>query len=67
MLFGTSRHGLYGRQVLKELHPELSDEQVAKIFFKLMPALLDSCVAYQSGNNFVKMLKMCLLPWIRRI
>ena len=54
--------GLYGRQVLKELHPELSDEQVSKIFFKLMPALLDSCVAYQSGNNFVKMLENVPFP-----
>ncbi len=54
--------GLYGRQILQELHPDLSVEQITKIALKLMPGLLDSCVAYQSGNNFVKMLENIPFP-----
>jgi Protein of unknown function (DUF2889) len=54
--------GLYLKQILEELHPNLNIEQIAKVLFTLNQGLLDSCVSYQKGSKFSKMLENTPFP-----
>ena len=46
--------GLYVRQVMKKLYPDISIEQMYKLVLKIRPELIDSCVCYTPQSDLMQ-------------
>nr|HID59085.1 DUF2889 domain-containing protein [Desulfobacterales bacterium] len=53
---------VFGESELRRLFPGISEEQIFKIFIRFKPDLIDSCVRYADGNDYMKRLENTPLP-----
>jgi hypothetical protein len=54
--------GIYSRQVLEELCPRLSEDQISKIIITLRPELVGTCVCFQKGTDFMTSVERTPFP-----
>lgn len=50
----TLAESIYGQEIVKTLHPEITEEQMYKIFLWFKPDLRDSCARYSRESPFMQ-------------
>ena len=54
--------GFFRRRTLENLCPDLDPDQINKVMFTLRPELIDSCVSYIPGSEYMNTLEKTAFP-----
>ena len=54
--------GFFRRRTLESLCPDLNPDQINKVMFTLRPELIDSCVSYIPGSDYMNLLESTPFP-----